>query len=194
MYVRSSLFPLLFTFFLEITISELTCPSCLYSTESRHYPVDSSQETLRGFLSKIWILQVQSTPLTRQNSFKQEWSMFASFESVQCQRYVHSSFQMTITFFLSDRLLPSDLTPVAMSITVRRCQLVPRDHCTYLWFIGECTKEPLWSSRLPDGWLFMHTASSFDLPLFTSPTHQLIDIFLLRWPPSFLAHIPLIPA
>jgi len=40
--------------------------------------------------------------------------------------------------------------------------------------------EPMLSFRLADGWLFMHTASSFDLPLFTSPALQLIDISLLR--------------
>jgi len=33
--------------------------------------------------------------------------MLASFEFFQCQRYVHSSFQMTVTFILSTYLLPS---------------------------------------------------------------------------------------
>jgi len=59
MYVRSSLFPSLLTPLLISTISELPRPSFLSSTESRHYPVDSSEETLRGLPYRTWTVLVQ---------------------------------------------------------------------------------------------------------------------------------------
>ena len=70
--------------------------------------------------------------------------------------------------------------------------MVPRDHCTHLWFIGECTMEPKLSFQKADGYSCMRLPGSIFL-YSLRPLFNWSIFFLFRWPPSFSAHIPLIP-